>query len=192
MDTNPLTIAFQTRGCFTEELAKLEKGNEIYFRGPYGKEVKVPNSILLSTGVRPPSSGLVLVGGGSGIAGIYLFAKKYPAQIFAGAKDAQHMLPFEEISHDDIYIATDNGSQGYHGTVGELLRQRLKGGKFFVNCGPRGMIETVVPIERQFASPENIYSSIDYMTSCGVGICGKCADEKGLRRCKEGPFVNSA
>ncbi|MCX6709236.1 MAG: tRNA-dihydrouridine synthase, partial [Candidatus Woesearchaeota archaeon] len=39
MYTDPLVIAFQERGCFTKALAKLERGDEIYFRGPYGKEI---------------------------------------------------------------------------------------------------------------------------------------------------------
>ncbi len=180
MDTNPLTIAFSVRGCFTKELAKLEKGNEIYFRGPYGQTIQTPKE------------GLVLVGGGSGTAGIYLFAKRHKAQIFAGARDAQHLLPFEAINHENIYVATDDGSAGIKGTVSDLLRKNLKSGKFFVNCGPEPMIKAVLQIEKQFTSPEKIYSSIDYMTSCGVGICGKCADEKGLRRCVEGPFVRES
>jgi dihydroorotate dehydrogenase (NAD+) catalytic subunit len=180
MNTDPLTIAFLVRGCFTKELAKLEKGNEIYFRGPHGKEVKAT------------SDDIVLVGGGSGIAGIYLFAKRHKAQIFAGARDSQHLLPFQEISHDDIYVATNDGSLGLKGTVSDLLRKHLKKGSFFVNCGPIPMIEAVMPIERQFASPENIYSAIEYTTRCGRGLCGSCADEKGLRRCAEGPFVRES
>ena len=178
MGTDPLSIAFLVRGCFTKELAKLERGDEIYFRGPYGQTIQTPKE------------GLVMVGGGSGIAGICLFAKKHKAQIYAGARDVQRLLPLQEINHEDFYVATDDGSVGIKGTVADLLKKNLKKGSFFINCGPRAMIDAVIPIERQFASSENIYSSIDYMTSCGVGICGKCADEKGLRRCVEGPFVN--
>ncbi len=110
MYTDPLVIAFQERRCFTKELAKLEKGDEIYFRGPYGKEIKVPGDDV------------VLVGGGSGIAGICLFAKQNPnAQVFIGARNAQHLL-LPRCSGENIYVATDDGSQGYHGTVAELLR----------------------------------------------------------------------
>lgn len=180
MYTNPLVIAFQERGCFTKALARLERGDEIYFRGPYGKEIKVPNE------------GVVLVGGGSGVAGICLFAKQNPnAQVFIGARDAQHLL-LPPSPRENVYIATDDGSQGYQGTVADLLRRDLKKGSFFVNCGPEPMVKAAIQIQGQFASSDKIYSAIEYITRCGVGVCGSCADKKGLRSCVEGPFVREA
>ncbi|MCX6708105.1 MAG: dihydroorotate dehydrogenase, partial [Candidatus Woesearchaeota archaeon] len=131
---------------------------------------------------------VVLVGGGSGAAGVCLFAKQNPnAQVFIGARDAQHLLM---PNSKNVHVATDDGSQGYQGTVAELLRQKLKTGKFFINCGPIPMVDAVMPTERLFAPPDKIYSAIEYTTRCGVGVCGSCADKKGLRSCVEGPFVN--
>ena len=52
------------------------------------------------------------------------------------------------------------------------------------------MIESVLPLELQITKSENIYSSLDYLTKCGVGLCGSCADNKGRRTCVEGPFMN--
>jgi NAD(P)H-flavin reductase len=61
---------------------------------------------------------------------------------------------------------------------------------YFVNCGPKAMVEAVLPFELAISIPERIYSSVDYMTRCGVGICGSCADKKGRRTCVQGPFMN--
>ena len=191
MDATPLTIGFLERGCFTKKLAKAKEGEEIYIRGPYGNEIPRPFW----------AKKVVLVGGGCGIAGLYLFAKEMygytkhsgmKVQMFAGAKDKEHMIPLNEIKkYVKLHVATEDGSLGYKGNVADLLGENLKKADFFVNCGPRPMIDAVVEIEKQFTSPERIYSSIDYMTRCGIGICGSCADEKGFRTCVEGPFMPS-
>ena len=192
MDTDPLTIGFLERGCFTKEMAKLKKGDELYFRGPYGKGFNLPRWDLYI----PKHNGLVLVGGGCGIAGIHLFAKQSAdAMIFSGAKDKNHLIPLELYDSEKIFIATQDGSAGYKGLVTELLKQvldseNMKSG-FFVNCGPQAMIDEAVRIELGYVPPERIISSIDYMTRCGVGICGSCANKKGLRTCVEGPFISS-
>ncbi|VVB81831.1 Sulfhydrogenase 1 subunit gamma [uncultured archaeon] len=175
MDTHPLTIGFLERGCFTKELAKLSKGDELYFRGPYGNTVST-------------SRHLVLVGGGSGIAGIYLFAKQNRAQIFVGAKDIAHVPCLDDLENmGDLHVATEDGSAGYKGFVSDLMRENLKVGDCFINCGPRPMLDAVLPIELPYRM--RIYSSLDRMTRCGVGICGSCADDEGRRTCKEGPFM---
>ena len=36
------------------------------------------------------------------------------------------------------------------------------------------------------------YSAIDYLTKCGVGICGACAAPDGQRICVDGPFLNAS
>ncbi len=180
MDTDPLTIGFLERGCFTKELAKLNEDDEVYFRGPYGQKIDIPNN-----------NKVVLVGGGSGIAGIYLFAKQRPhQQIFVGAKNKDYIPLLKELKrYGEIDVSTEDGSLGYKGMITDLLRRNLRKGDYFINCGPKAMVESAVKIEREFTSADKIYSSVDYMTKCSVGICGSCANEKGLRTCVEGPFV---
>jgi dihydroorotate dehydrogenase (NAD+) catalytic subunit len=70
------------------------------------------------------------------------------------------------------------------------LFENLPSPNYFFNCGPKAMIDAVLPLELRLISPEKIYSSVDYMTKCGVGVCGSCADKKGRRTCIEGPFMN--
>jgi dihydroorotate dehydrogenase (NAD+) catalytic subunit len=62
-------------------------------------------------------------------------------------------------------------------------------GDYFFNCGPRAMVDAVLPLELQVSSADRIYSSLDYLTKCGVGLCGSCVDNKGKRTCVEGPFM---
>ena len=95
-------------------------------------------------------------------------------------------------------MATDDGSAGYHGVVTELLRERLAGMPaaeraqlVFYNCGPAPMVRAAIAVQREFCRDEQIFSSIDYLTKCGVGICGACATPDGRRLCVDGPFLTA-
>ena len=59
----------------------------------------------------------------------------------------------------------------------------------FYNCGPAPMVHAAEAVERKFARAEQVYSAIDYLTKCGVGICGACAAPDGRRLCVDGPFL---
>jgi len=182
----PLTIAFQERGCFTKELAKLKEGDDIYFRGPYGQKINIPKE-----------ADIILVGGGAGIAGIYPFARKYDEKqivVAIGAKDQEHLLFYDKIKQIkkcNLLASTEDGSLGHKGYATDLLKTLSnQSNYYFINCGPKAMVEAAIEIEKNLTTPDKIFSSIDYMTSCGIGICGKCTDKNGLRTCIEGPFMN--
>lgn len=90
-----------------------------------------------------------------------------------------------------VFIATEDGTAGCKGNVIDLLKKQFfnKSEKLlFINCGPKPMIEKCFEVEHELVSEKNILVSIEYHTSCGVGICGKCSTEKGLLSCVDGPF----
>ncbi len=182
MDDNPLTLGILERGEFTKKLNSLQRGDSFYVRGPYGQGANVPKK-----------SNVVLVGGGCGIAGLYLLAKRLSqgSEILTllAAKDKDHLAYLDEFrKYGKVEIATENGSLGKRGLVTDLMTD-LREGSYFFNCGPKPMINAVLPLELKVSAPERVYSSVDYMTRCGVGVCGSCADATGRRTCIEGPFV---
>lgn len=184
MDDEPLTLGVMERGYFTEQFNSLKEGDYFYVRGPYGQEVEVKYG-----------SDVVLVGGGCGIAGLNLLAKRFSevANVVSllAAKDRQHLGDLSSFEkYGQVHVATEDGSLGIKGTALDLMR-KVDIGDYFFNCGPRAMIDAVLPLQRSFAEPENIYSSLDYITRCGIGICGSCVDKKGRRTCVEGPFMNA-
>jgi dihydroorotate dehydrogenase (NAD+) catalytic subunit len=185
MDNAPLTLGMLERGEFTREFSKLRKGDSFYVRGPYGQGIDVPQK-----------SDVVLVGGGCGIAGLYLFAKSLSKSnrviTLLGARDKQHLPYLREFeSFGEVHVATEDGSLGRKGLVTDLLKEaQLREQSYFLNCGPKAMAEAVLPLELRISNPKIVYTSVDYLTRCGVGICGSCADKKGRRTCVEGPFVN--
>ena len=184
MDDNPLTLGILERGEFTKKLNSLQTGDYFYVRGPYGQGANVPQK-----------SNIVLVGGGCGIVGLYLLAKKFSKEsevlTLLAAKDKNHIAYLNEFrKYGEVEVSTEDGSLGRKGLVTDLI-VGLKEGSYFFNCGPKAMINAILPLELKVSAPEKIYSSVDYMTRCGVGICGSCADEKGRRTCIEGPFVSA-
>ena len=63
--------------------------------------------------------------------------------------------------------------------------------EYCINCGPEPMVREAIKKEIKYINPEKIYSSIDFLTKCGIGLCGSCATSKGYRSCVDGSFLKS-
>jgi dihydroorotate dehydrogenase (NAD+) catalytic subunit len=185
LDDEPFTLAIQQRGCFTRALCDLQKEDAVYIRGPYGMPVELPEKI------KP-----VLVCGGCGLAAVYQIAREMRGcDLYLGAKTAEYLFYLDKARDvANVHVATDDGSQGYHGFVTDLLQRQLQQPipdqpLVFYNCGPEAMVETAVELEQCYTPAQNIYNSIDYVTKCGVGVCGSCTAPDGRRACVDGPFL---
>ncbi len=187
---DPFSLVVINVGIFTDALIKLEPGTEAYVRGPHGVAVKPPRDAKI-----------MAIAGGTGLAAVYQIARDFGnAEVFVGARTAERLYFIDECAAcSTLHIATDDGSRGYHGLVTELLRERLKAlpreeleNLYFYNCGPEPMVHAAVAVQREFCSPDRIHSAIDYLTKCGVGICGACNAPDGRRLCVDGPFLSAA
>ncbi|MBE9538107.1 MAG: tRNA-dihydrouridine synthase [Proteobacteria bacterium] len=188
---DPFSLVVIKLGQFTEQLIALKPGAQAYVRGPHGIAVKPPQG-----------SRVMAVAGGTGLAAVYQVARDHSSadarpEIFAGARTAERLYFIDECEACAVvHIATDDGSRGFHGVVTELLRQRLQEMSederktlVFYNCGPEPMVHAAVAVQLEFCAPQQIYTAIDYLTKCGVGICGACAAPDGRRLCVDGPFL---
>ena len=184
---DPFTLVVINLGEFTSQLIELPEGTEVYVRGPYGRRVTPPQD-----------SRLICVAGGTGLAAVYQLARdRGNADIFIGARTRERLYFLEEAGAvAEVHVATDDGSEGFHGVVTELLDQYLATlspdalqALSFYNCGPEPMVHAAVAVQRRYCNPNQIYSAIDYLTKCGVGICGACAAPDGRRLCVDGPFL---
>lgn len=187
---DPFSLVVIDLGQFTRACMELEPGVEAYVRGPHGNAVTPPDNARI-----------MCVAGGTGLAAVYQIARDHGnAEIFMGARSAERLYFMEECAEiSDLHIATDDGSRGYHGVVTELLDQRL--GELsetelenlvFYNCGPGPMVRAAEVVQRKYCQPEQIFNAIDYLTKCGVGICGACDAPDGRRLCVDGPFLDAA
>jgi len=184
------SVIVRTVGQFTRHLAEMPVGAEIWLRGPYGKGIPLIEDSVL-----------VHVGGGTGIASLLEIASRLRSankQIFLlGARTREHLFDLDKFhSLGPVFLATDDGSAGFHGYAPGLLgkalaeiladeRERI----VFINCGPEPMVRRCFELQRALVPPDRIIGSIEYMTSCGVGICGKCASPSGALTCVDGPFL---
>jgi len=184
----PLQLVAINVGEFTAALIDLEPGQETYLRGPYGQAV-----------APLPHQKVIAVAGGTGLAAVYQIARDHPdSEVFTGARTAERLYYLNECRDiANVHVATDDGSEGFSGRVTELLEDYLKTltaadlkALVFYNCGPEPMVHAAVAVQTRYAQPHQIFSAIDYLTKCGVGICGACATPDGQRLCVDGPFLN--
>ncbi|MDO8860372.1 tRNA-dihydrouridine synthase [Haliea sp. E1-2-M8] len=187
---DPFSLVVIDLGLFTHTLMDLPVGTEAYVRGPHG----IP--------VTPPEDARIMaVAGGTGLAAVYQIARDFGnAEVFAGARSKDRLYFLDECAKiATLHVATDDGSVGFHGRVTELLQQRLqemskeeRANLVFYNCGPEPMVHAAEKVQREFCREDQIHSAIDYLTKCGVGICGACAAPDGRRGCVDGPFLSTA
>jgi dihydroorotate dehydrogenase (NAD+) catalytic subunit len=185
------TVVVKAVGKFTEYLATVPAGSELWLRGPYGR----------------PFSGVeecreyILVGGGTGIASLLEIAFKLGStckvRSVLGARSGSEVFGVRDFERfGPVSVSTDDGTLGHHGKVSDLLEQLLakqsagaSESLAFINCGPEPMIHACAKVERQYVNENRIVAAVEYQTSCGVGICGKCAAPSGHLSCLDGPFM---
>jgi dihydroorotate dehydrogenase (NAD+) catalytic subunit len=188
---NPVRLAVINVGEFTEHCCNLKIGDAVYLRGPHGVAVTPPEG-----------AHIVCVAGGTGLAAVYQIAEDFgsatqSADIFVGARTADRLYFRDACDRvGRVTIATDDGSAGFKGRISEALEAFLStqtptalSSMVFYNCGPEAMIHASESVQRQYVGANQIFSAIDYLTKCGVGICGACASPDGRRICVDGPFI---
>jgi len=184
---DPFSLVVIDVGIFTHDLLQLQPGTTVHVRGPHGVAVSPP-----------AGSKIVAVAGGTGLAAVYQIARDFGnAEVFLGARTAERLYFKDECAAvASTHIATDDGSEGYHGVVTALLDDWLAGldepaltELVFYNCGPAPMVHAAIAVQQKYVSGDRIFSAIDYLTKCGVGICGACHSPDGRRLCVDGPFL---
>ncbi|TNF79580.1 MAG: dihydroorotate dehydrogenase [Gammaproteobacteria bacterium] len=186
---DPFSLVVINVGEFTSKMMSLAPGARAYVRGPHGQPAEVE-----------PGTRLVAVAGGTGLAAVYqLVRDSGGGELFVGARTAERLYFLEETrAIANTHVATDDGSEGFAGLVTDLLDaflaalppaelSRLR----FFNCGPEPMVHAAIAVQRKYCGDEQIFSAIDYLTKCGVGVCGACAAPDGRRLCVDGPFLDA-
>lgn len=162
------------------------------FKSPLQKEMLVFGPL----GVPFPLKEANLIGGGTGIAPLFYFSTLFPSFVkgfFVGFKtEPPRFLRelFDGLSVP-LFIATEDGSLGFKGTVVELFEEKAQFEGTIFLCGPETMLKKASALWPE----KEIYVSLEGLMACGTGICMGCAVEKKdrsgyLRICKDGPVFN--
>lgn len=180
-----LTVA--SVGGTTRKMMKLEIGDALFLRGPFGQGFDLGGA-----------GRVMLVGGGYGSAPLIYAGRvlrgMYREVVYvAGAKSAEDLLFLEEAKSAGmrVEIATDDGSAGWRGTVAELAEKLVDeiDPERILTCGPEPMMRRVV--EMAVGRGIGVQASLERYMKCGFGICGSCVlDPVGLRVCVDGPVFD--
>ena len=166
-----LEILYKVVGKGTAMLSTLHASDLLDILGPLGKGFELG----------APEEEKLIVGGGVGLAPLYLLAKELvkgsKVRLFAGGRTRDDILCITEFERLGVecYTATEDGSLGECGLVTEaLLRRldRLSGRAAIYACGPHGMLKAVAEIAAERALPCQV--SLEGYMACGVGACLGC------------------
>ena len=180
-----VSFAFHEVGKTTKELGNLAEGDILEnVTGPLGNPSEIKNY------------GKVLcVGGSIMIAPLLLQAKamkeagnSVTTVLGARIKDVLFMEDEAKAVSDKVYLATDDGSEGYKGL--DFLRELLKTEKFdrCVALGPVVMMKQVSEITKPYGIPTIV--TLTPLMVDGMGMCGVCrvtVDGKMQFACVDGP-----
>ena len=190
-----LLILYRVVGRGTAILSEKKPGDFMRVLGPLGKGFEPPHEA-----VQP-----ILVAGGMGIVPLIFLSLKLARkdqQFLAGYGISPEVVPLDQLSIRGLSptIATEDGSQGHHGRVTELLESALSSAKekpvSIFACGPLAMLKAVA----QTALGQNVpcQVSLESNMACGVGACQGCAVKKSsgsvepyAHVCQDGPVFDA-
>jgi len=171
-----IEVVLKAVGVGTEQLLAMEIGDRVSCLGPLGR------------GFAMTGSGVVLVSGGLGVAPMPLAVRDARAAGMEvtwvhGARTAADLCA--EADGDRVIWATDDGSQGFHGTAVVAAPDA----DLVLACGPNPMLAAAA--ERW----PHAQVAVETYMGCGTGVCLGCAvplHRGGYdRACTEGPVYRA-
>jgi dihydroorotate dehydrogenase electron transfer subunit len=200
-----LDLYYKVVGYGTRQMAGFALGQKLCCLGPLGNAFPMPAS----------AGKALYIGGGIGIAPLLFLRQKAEVQAlptsnspqnshcFYGVrrqaeigleKDLKHLFP-----HESLHIATDDGSQGFHGNVVQALASvptLVSQAEYAYVCGPARMMEAVCQHLKATNPAIRIYVSLESHMPCGTGACTGCvvprpASALPAKVCFEGPVFDS-
>ena len=191
-----VTIVFQCVGAATKMMAELKEGEAFHdFVGPLG----CPSEFVKEAPEKLKNKRILFVAGGVGAAPVYpqvkwLHEHGVKADVIIGAKTKSMLIYTEEMARvaDNLYIATDDGSEGFKGMVTALIKDLIDNrGKQYDVCvaiGPMIMMKFVTLTTKEYSLPTVV--SLNTLMVDGTGMCGACrvtVGGKTVFTCVDGP-----
>ena len=189
-------IVIQSLGASTRKIVALEEGDSLTdFAGPLGNPSDFVKEPLEEVRARK----MLFIAGGVGAAPVYpqvkwLRERGVEVDVIIGAK-RKDMLFFDEQMKSvasNLYVATDDGSAGFHGLVTDLMKELIdnQGKKYdqVVAIGPMIMMKFVALATKPYGIKTIV--SLNSIMVDGTGMCGACrVTVAGRTRfaCVEGP-----
>lgn len=193
-----LTHSIRAVGRVTRALAKLQTGDRVGVRGPYGRgwpldQAKNKNIVVLTGGLGcAPSVSII----------DYIVARRKQygnLSILQGVKHSDDFIfrkkyaVWQKSPNTEIHIAADQAGPKWPWSVGyvtDMIHQinLVPENTVVMMCGPEIMMNTAINVFKKKDIPEHhIYMSMERNMECGIGQCGHC-QYGGFFICKDGPI----
>ncbi|KTD13689.1 hydrogenase/sulfur reductase gamma subunit [Legionella gratiana] len=193
-----LTHTIRAVGRVTRALQKLETGDKIGVRGPYGRGWPLEQT---------QNKDIIVITGGLGCAPSvsiidYILARRKQyghLSILQGVKHSDDFIfrkkyaVWEKSPNTVIHIAADQAGPKWPWNVGYVTDMIDKislnpENTVVMMCGPEIMMHTAINLLKKKGISENdLYMSMERNMECGIGQCGHC-QYGGFFICKDGPI----
>jgi sulfhydrogenase subunit gamma (sulfur reductase) len=201
--TGYIECCFRSVGRVTEELRRLEVGDTMGVRGPYGNSYPIEefygkNLVFVAGGIAlPPLRTLIWNC-------LDLRDKFGEITIVYGARTEADLVYKRELKEwqerGDVRLVktVDPGGAGpeWDGRVGfvpTILEEAAPSADNTIAlvCGPPIMIKFTLPVlEKLGFSDEKVYTTLENRMKCGLGKCGRC-NVGNVYVCKDGPVFTA-
>jgi dihydroorotate dehydrogenase electron transfer subunit len=178
-------VTIKAMGETTRRVLSLHPGTRVGIRGPYGNRFDLTPSRVL------------VVGGGSGTAVLAPAAERAIAggtrvTVALGATRSPELLFRDRLRSAGarVDVATDDGSEGEHGFVTQVVERLLSAEGFDAvwTCGPEVMMRKVAGLAGPRGVP--VFCSVERHMKCALGMCDACALGP-YHVCKDGPVFSA-
>jgi NAD(P)H-flavin reductase len=193
---------FREAGKVTSALTKLEEGDTMGFRGPFGNtfpmdEWKGKNLLFIAGGIALPPMRCVIWNALDTRENFKDISILYGAKSVADLVYKHELKEWDERPDVKLVTTVDPGGEtaewkGEIGFVPAVLEKMKPSAENTVAivCGPPVMIKFTFPVlDRLGFKPEQIYTTLENRMKCGVGKCGRCNVGK-MYVCKDGPVFS--
>lgn len=195
-EAGTVTIVFQIVGASTERMAQLQAGDSFQdVVGPLGQASEFVKDDIEDVKKRK----YLFVAGGVGTAPVYPQVKwmkehGIDVDVIIGAKNKDLVILADDMEKvaGNLYVTTDDGSNGRKGMVTDVIKELVKekGNQYdvCVAIGPMIMMKFVCLLTKELEIPTIV--SLNPIMVDGTGMCGACRVSVGGEvkfACVDGP-----
>jgi len=195
-EAGTVTIVTQKIGASSADIVSREAGESFLdVVGPLGNA----SDFMEMSPEELAAQRYIFIAGGVGTAPVYpqarwLHEHGVPVDVIIGAKTRDLLIYTKEMrgACDNLYLCTDDGSEGFHGLVTALLEKLVReDGKRYtraVAIGPMIMMKFATMTCRKLELP--VVVSLNTLMVDGTGMCGACRVSVGGKMkfaCVDGP-----
>ncbi len=197
-------VVYLVVGKVTGLMAKLRPGDAVDVWGPLGNGFPDLNGVghvgLVAGGIgqTPFLAHVRELLGARGYGGRLARRMVQRVSLYYGVRTADLTAGVTDFAEAGatVYLASDDGSVGFHGYVTQLLEQQDPP-EHLVGCGPEPMLKALAALAQRWRVPGHL--SLETPMACGVGICFSCVTRVKTaggwdyrRVCVEGPVFDAA